>query len=137
MLINIGVHAPWGLLVLTVKLRSTIVVMTPADIRGGVLAITLDILVHAYKVLLVCRKYRVNYVIFVCLYLYVYVGSDCGQLLSTCNPTACGANGECIERTVDDLTIKICSCHPGYAGENCNIIVDNCTNNMELCFHRG
>ena len=67
------------------------------------------------------------------------IGDNCGQPLSTCNsnPTACGANGECIERTVDGLTIKTCSCNPGYTGDICNIIVDSCPNDMELCFHRG
>ena len=72
------------------------------------------------------------------MFVYLHVGSDCGQPLLTCNsnPTACGANGECITRTVDGLTNKVCSCNPGYAGERCNYVVENCTNEMEPCFHR-
>ena len=81
-----------------------------------------------------------DHIILICIliYLYMCVGEDCGQPLSTCssNSAACGVNGECIERTVDGLTIKTCSCSPGYGGEICNIIIDSCTNNMEPCFHR-
>ena len=72
-----------------------------------------------------------------CMSILMLVGSDCGQPLLTCrfNSAACGANGECVEKTVDGLTTEFCSCNPGYIGERCDIVVDDCSS--EPCFHAG
>ena len=68
----------------------------------------------------------------------VTIGSDCSEPLQTCqtNPTECGANGVCSNRTVDSTAIY-CSCNLGYTGERCEQAVTACIDDQSPCLHQG